>query len=360
MRTDFSLTENNACVATDNLLDHVLIKEDPYLDRRGVVFEGQASAQEYLDACVLMDAQLCSRSISRFIIRGVVDARFNEQKIISSISPHEGILEINRLSIDSTKDFLWIARNTKDRALTNEALNRFILKIRSNANKVHTTEASFQTEADKLYEIAGKNKFRIICNDPTGEFGKNRIDLRAYTSLMRGYFYTSRADCLKYWNCHGYAPGGHYLFGLIDQYNNLLGTYMMAKWPWGIEGTYTTIRRGVPRNLNCAQTMMLFSTALVLNKYKNELFYGEANAWNARQGIQSGFRILPPSLFSNYVTNVETADNAIRLDGELKEGDDDLIPPSYRETQYACYGIYSLGKELFTQTITTEAEKLLS
>lgn len=176
---------------------------------------------------------------------------------------------------------------------------------------------------------------------------------------MRGYFYATQEECLKHVNCSGYSTSWHYLFGLVDQSGNQLGTYMLAKWPWGIEGTYTILRKNAPRGQNCAQILMLFSNALIVDKYRDELFYAEVNKWNARPAIQAGFHIVAPSRSHNCVKNIITSVNPTRL-GELAESDPDLIPPSYREVPYTSYGIVGMRNNVFTRSIVSQAQKILT
>jgi hypothetical protein len=164
---------------------------------------------------------------------------------------------------------------------------------------------------------------------------------------------------VKYLKGHGYSTSWNYLFSLLDKDSKQITSYMLAKWPWGIEGTYTLMHKDAPRGQNCAQILMLCANALVMEKHKGEMVYGEANIWNAKPAIQAGFRALPSSRSGNVIHNIVVADNPIRL-GELPEEAPNVTPPSYKEAPYVSYGVYRVDERLITPRIAARAHKILA
>src|SRR5690606_5315191 len=108
---------------------------------------------------------------------------------------------------------------------------------------------------------AEKLGLRLVCNDPFGEWGEQKIGFSELYKFIGSYFYASKDEVKGLVNGIGYSTYHHYIFGIRSNSGELLAVYFLAKWPWGFEGTYTMVKPNRTR-LGLARILMLFSHVL--------------------------------------------------------------------------------------------------
>jgi hypothetical protein len=219
----------------------------------------------------------------------------------------------------------------------------------------------FRAETETLLDKAADAGLRVVCNDPRGDWGSERVDARTFTRLISNLFYYDAPTADLMLRGTGYSTHGHYLFALRAPNGAQLCYFMIAEWPWGWEGTYTMLDgryAGPSIRLGAARILVLLANALFLGRHgADALVYGEANAMNMRPCIQSGYVGQVPHIIPGphpVHVNVAWADHPVGTFGT--EGQAPGTPPSFTEAPYAHYSVGRLAPELvapFTERALT-------
>lgn len=306
------------------------------------------SIEQYLIICKKLDSEIDDENCSRWTVRGIVN-NCPAAEIISEKLSTDTFVEINALPIihdGVNQTFLWVSRNSKSRVVTGGTRKEFSDNLQKHISFQQDYALRFNSSSSELFDMAKKNEWSLVCNDPFSEWGENKISKTEFFSFLKSYFYVDEKTAELMLQGRGYSTYNHYLFGLKDKSGELLGVFVLAKWPWGFEGTYTMVKPSKKIGRGVAKILMLASNALLVSRYGNDhLIYGEANTANCRPCIQAGYEIVPPDLKSgmpNYQRNIIWADNPI---GNYKGEDDikhDMSPPNHKDSQYASYALMKL------------------
>lgn len=309
---------------------------------------GSMSSKEFIEICKYLDSRLISNQCSRWSARGIVKDDIDLSSLIGIASP-EAPIEVNRLPVNyngQQQQYVWISRNSPSRSVNNEIKMDFINTLSKRIEFQQRQKLTFMRESEEMFDLARKSGLKLVCNDPFGEWGESRIKAKEFHNLIGSFFYGSEETASQMAEGRGYSTYHHYLFGIRSSSGELLGVFVLAKWPWGFEGTYTMVKPDrLVAKLGIAKLMMLSANALLLSRYgDNHLIYGEANTANCRPCIQAGYDIIPVRLGeadANIHENVIWADNPI---GEYSVANTDSmsLPPTHLEQSYVNYALMRL------------------
>lgn len=326
---------------------------------------GSLSSNEFIEICKYLDSRLLANRCSRWSARGIVMDNIDLSSIIGMASP-EAPIELNQLPVNyngQQQQYVWISRNSPSRSVSSEIKSDFLDTLAKRLEFQQRQKQTFMRDSEEMFNVARKSGLKLVCNDPFGEWGESQIKSKEFHNLIGSFFYGNEETASQMAEGRGYSTYHHYLFGVRSSSGDLLGVFVLAKWPWGFEGTYTMVKPDrLVAKLGVAKLMMLSANALLLSRYGDgHLIYGEANTANCRPCIQAGYDILPPRIGetgANIHENVVWADNPI---GEYNAGNTDSssIPPSHLEKPYVSYALMRLDSTRVVPFVQ-EAYELLS
>lgn len=315
------------------------------IGRVRIYFTRRISFPEYLDSCRMLEREITAGPASRWSVRGLVADAPSDAELRERLGA-DGPIEVNRLPVriaGRDQEYLWVSRNSADRLPDADARQRFAARIAACERFQDQVTADFAQHTRQLLDRARAAGLRLVCNDPFEEWGTDQIDADTFTRLIGELFYVGPESARKMTQGRGYSTSWHYVFGLRDRDGELLAVFVLAKWPWGFEATYTMMNRayaGSAVGAGGANLLMLLSSALLLSRHgPDTLVYGEANAANCRPCVQAGYRIVPLDLGGTdplVHRNVVWADNPIGASGASPEA------PHHSVAEYISYVLMRL------------------
>lgn len=344
-----------------------IIKTDK-IGRYRVYINKPININQYIDSCMNATVAINKNpEFSRWSVRAILqeDHIFDIANKLSVL----GDIELNKFNIkimDQDHIFVWTSKNKPERNPSDIDISFHHKKIEDRYIFQEQYQNRHIDESFSIINNAINNKLSLVCLDPTKEWGDKGICKFSFSSLMKSYFYSDNEYCNFLLKNSGYSLW-HYLFGIKDSLGNLLGTFIIAKWPWGFEGTYTIIK---PHKeiiqMRLPKLLMLLSYALIIERHgDHHLIYGEANLSNMRACIESGCKIAKPSIIntgsSNIYTNVVFSDNPMgKYNQEIFDNPTlpPPYPPSYKECKYTNYSVMSVDTDLIKPFIRSAYEML--
>jgi hypothetical protein len=304
------------------------------------------SPETYLRTCGVLEAYTRGAGGSRWSLRGLVEGAVSPRDA-ADVLAFDTAIEVSQAPtvVDGRRlTCLWVARNLPDRLPPRHVRDDVLRQIQDARAHQRELDPTFHEQARAMLSRAGEHGLRLVCNDPIGDWGFGAIDVELFVRLLTHFFYVDGATARAMAQGHGYAPGGHYVFGMNNPDGRLMCVFVMAVWPWGLEPTYTIIdrRQLAPiLDLSVASVLMLLANALVVDRHgPDALVMGEANALNARACVRAGFEPLAP-VFDDGAhpvhTNVVWADNPLG-DFTARYGSATRVP-HYSEVPYTHYGV---------------------
>lgn len=306
--------------------------------------EGVVPGDLFRHTCEDMDERCLDAGGSRWAVRALVprDTFLAPEALV--LSPSGGPLEVNRIRVTvggEPHDYLWVARNLHDRVPGADDVDRFTGSVVRLVDFQNGHFDEFGRRTEDLLATVDQRGLVVVCNDPLGEWGSHKVDPELFASVLQQLFYFRPEDAALMVEGKGYSRHGHYVFGLADQAGDVLAMFVLARFDWGFEGTYTMINPTLDpqRTRGAARVLMLLSNALVLSRHgMDTLLYGEANIYNIKACIYAGYEVVPPRLTPRMHENIVWRDNPIGSFGRIDAG---LVaePPGYRDVPYVDYAL---------------------
>lgn len=314
--------------------------------RTRLYFTGTTGLPEFLDGCRLLDEQVRDGSASRWSVRALVPGPVSVAELGGAL--HGDVpIEVNLLPVRARGEsatYVWVSRNSPDRSPGPDARRVFTTAVDRCLEFERNLAPRFAADIRAALERAGDAGLSIVCNDPEGRWGEDRVDGPTFTRLIGEAFYVDEATATAMLRGRGYSHLGHYLFALCDRSGELMAVFVLARWPWGFEATFTIMNAAYPGRpvvgVGPARLLMFAASALVLGRHgADTLLYGEANTANCRPCVQAGYRIHPPRLG---VADPLVHENVVWADNPIGGTGAGGTPPHHGEVPYADYVLMSL------------------
>lgn len=315
------------------------------IGRVRIYFDGRVPLSEYLDKCRLLEREITEGPASRWSVRGLVTDMPTDTELRERLGAG-GPIEVNRLPVriaGREQEYLWVSRNSPDRLPDADARQRFADRIAACGQFQDQVAPNFADHTRQLLDRARAAGLSLVCNDPFEEWGTDQVDADTFARLIGELFYVGPESARLMTRGRGYSTSWHYLFGLRDRAGELLAVFVLAKWPWGFEATYTMMNRayaGDAVGAGGANLLMLLSSALLLSRHGTDtLVYGEANAANCRPCVQAGYRIVPLDLGG---TDPLVHRNVVWADNPIGAPDTSAEAPHHSIAEYISYVLMRL------------------
>ncbi|MFF7581297.1 hypothetical protein ACFZBE_41355 [Streptomyces sp. NPDC008061] len=166
--------------------------------------------------------------------------------------------------------YLWVSRNGAERVPDQAVQAETLQRMHRLDGYQRALAGRFQAETETLLNKAADAGLRIVCNDPRGDWGSERVDAQIFTRLISNLFYYDALTAALMLQGTGYSTHGHYLFALQAPNGAQLCYFMIAEWPWGWERTYTILDgryAGPSMRLGAARILMVLANALFLGRH---------------------------------------------------------------------------------------------
>lgn len=328
--------------------------------RSRMYFTGLADISDFVAKCRFLEGDLRRADGSRWTARALVSDPGTLAGLHAAIGV-DGPLEVIRLPVEvdgGGATYLWVSRNIAARQPGAAARAAFLDSVDVHLGLQRSAEATFEDRAAAMLDAAAAAGLRLVCNDPFGEWGVDQLPRETFQRMVDQAFYVDRASAAELIEGRGYTFLWHYMFGLLGRDGELLCVFMLARWPWGFEATYTIQNRahlahlGRPGHLGTASpgagagianVLMFLANCLLLERHgPGQLVYGEANVANCRPCLDAGYEIVAPDIGVEHELvhqNVVWADNPIGTPNRTPYSP----APHFSERPYASYVLMTLN-----------------
>lgn len=315
-------------------------------------------AADFAAACLSLDTEAAATGATRWSMRGLVSRIARTDDLLPGLDSAGGPLEVNRLPAwqpgadEEPLDYLWVSRNHGGRVPPRQEQLAFLRSVEKRLTQEALLQRDFTSEAERLLSNAERRGWSVVCNDPFGNWGMGGLDSLMFSALLQQLFWFDGTDAARVAVGAGYSTKGHYTFALQDSAGQSLCFFVLAKFGWGFEGTYTMVNPTAPaEELNgAARTLMLVANALVISRYGDDvLLYGEANARNVPACLSAGYRLLPPRGIAEQEAvhhNVVWADNPIGPVDTVSRLEERVQPPDHASAEYINYALMRAANEV--------------
>ena len=200
----------------------------------------RTGSEKFFESIGLLEERLSDAKATRWSYRGLVSSDTDMSEIDRIVDPGR-VLEQTYWTAPDGSLFVWLAANSPSRVPTLRARNKFIDDVSSLRSSENEKMRNFFMNSVDAFEDARKNSWTVECYDPKGDIGSGISDPNAVSEMLRNVFYIDREVAERMTKGEGYSRLGHYVFVLKDSLHRTLCMYILAQWPWGIEGTYTIV-----------------------------------------------------------------------------------------------------------------------
>ncbi|MFE4963144.1 hypothetical protein [Streptomyces sp. NPDC056660] len=95
--------------------------------------------------------------------------------------------------------YLWVSRNRSERVPDQATQDETLRRMHRLDGYQRAFTGRFRAETETLLDKAAHAGLRVVCNDPRGDWGSERVDARTFTRLISHLFsYRHGADALVY------------------------------------------------------------------------------------------------------------------------------------------------------------------
>lgn len=316
---------------------------DPMGRAKVIKYERIDSGQFY-DSIRTLEARLNNTEASRWVFRGLIPPDTDLVEIDNVVDPRR-VLEQTCWPTPDGSLFVWLAANSPSRVPSLGVREGFINDVASIQRSANARARDFSADSLDVLQSAVDKSWIVECYDPQGNIGNGISDPRNISEMLQNVFYIDRRLAEDMAQGVGYSDFGHYIFALKDSSKRALCMYMLALWPWGIEGTYTivnpAIREASRESLKgAASFLMLVANSVVNKEFRGgQRIFGESNLYNCPACMDAGFEIAPPETLMSGLryTNVVWSDNPINKDSRAPSRE----TPSHLEDAYYNYVVVS-------------------